>query len=168
MSSDFESGDKRQMSFNQKTIKFLTPILFPFVKLYWKVIKPKSFGVKIIIECNGKFLLIRNSYGYKRWTFPGGKIEKGEESEFSAKREVGEELGIDLSEVKLLGEVFSDLEGKRDTIYIYYSKINNSLLKIDKFEIEEAKWFNEKDFPELSPVAGNVWHIFSDRNKLSK
>lgn len=83
------------MSLNakQKVIKFLTPILLPIVRLYWRIFKPKTFGVKVIVENNDKFLLIRNSYGRKRWTFPGGKIENNEEPKDAAFREVKEEVG---------------------------------------------------------------------------
>ena len=149
----------------QKIIKFLTPILFPLVRLYWKIFRPETFGVKVIIENNGKFLLVRNSYGYKRWTFVGGGIDKGESSEEAGIREVGEEVGLVLKNLKQIDSIISNQEGKRDNIEIFYSQVNSFELVVDEFEIEEAGWFKKEDFPNLSLIANEIWSNFLNKNK---
>src|SRR3990170_3749694 len=53
----------------------------------------------VILRADGKFLLAQRPAkkvyaGY--WEFPGGKIENGESAEQAMKRELHEELGIDV------------------------------------------------------------------------
>ena len=53
-----------------------------------------------VIEERGRVLIARRKRGDRcegRWEFPGGKIESGETPEESLKRELHEELGIDVS-----------------------------------------------------------------------
>ena len=51
-----------------------------------------------VIERDGKYLIARKSYGNLEgmWEFPGGKIEEGESLEECLKREIDEELGIEI------------------------------------------------------------------------
>ena len=50
--------------------------------IYWFILRPKTFGVKCIIENQGEILMIKNNYGgWKKWMFPGGGIDKNETPE---------------------------------------------------------------------------------------
>jgi 8-oxo-dGTP pyrophosphatase MutT (NUDIX family) len=146
----------------KKILILLSPILFPFYKLYWKIFKPQSYGSKVIIENNGKYLLIKNNYGYGQWTFVGGRIDKGESPDEAAKREVMEEVGLKLSNLRFIQKFTSTASGKRDHINIFYGAVNARDLVLDKFEIKEAKWFEKNQFPELGPVAKEMWGIFEN------
>ncbi len=55
--------------------------------------------VAAIIYDNEKFFATQRGYGEFEglWEFPGGKIEKGESRENALRREIQEELGIDIS-----------------------------------------------------------------------
>lgn len=55
--------------------------------------------VAAIIEHKGKLLATQRGYGEFEgmWEFPGGKIEPGETAESALKREIQEELGIDIT-----------------------------------------------------------------------
>lgn len=53
-----------------------------------------------VIEEGGRVLIARRKKGDRcegRWEFPGGKVEPGETPEGSLKRELREELGIDVA-----------------------------------------------------------------------
>jgi 8-oxo-dGTP diphosphatase len=53
-----------------------------------------------IIEEGGRVLIARRKKGDRcegRWEFPGGKVEPGETPEESLKRELREEMGIDVT-----------------------------------------------------------------------
>lgn len=123
--------------------KFVTPIR----KLYWFVVRPKTYGVKVLIEHNGKFVMIRNSYGHKKWTFPGGGMNSNETPKEAAVREAFEEVGIALENVRYLGEYFNTRQYKRDTVYAFYSEVRSEDYKMDPLELEEVRWFDASEIP---------------------
>ena len=109
--------------------------------------------------------MIRNSYGYKRWTFPGGGIEEGENAEQAAQREVLEEVGISLVDLKNRGTFVSTVEYKKDTITVFQADVTGKDFKIDPREILEAKWFPQDKLPVIGPVAKEIL-LFIDREKI--
>ena len=133
--------------------KIFYKIINPFRKAYWFIFRPKTYGVKCLIENDGKFLFIRNSYGKHGWTFSGGGVHRKETPEEAVKREVREELGINIQEVKELGEYMNTKEYKRDIVYCFYSKVSNQEISIDKSEISEAQWLSLNDVPEFRSSA---------------
>ena len=60
--------------------------------------------VAAIIQRDGAYFATQRGYGEFEgmWEFPGGKIEEGETAEFALKREIQEELGIDITIDKFL------------------------------------------------------------------
>ena len=130
-------------------------IINPFRKLYWFIFRPRTYGVKCLIEYDGKFLFIRNSYGKHGWTFSGGGVHRNETPEEATKREVREELGIDIQNIKKLGEYESTREYKRDIVYCYHAEVPNSDFTINESEISKAEWFSQKDIPEFRSSAVN-------------
>ncbi|MEK7584990.1 MAG: NUDIX domain-containing protein [Patescibacteria group bacterium] len=139
-----------------------TRIIFPLAVAWWKLTKPKTFGVKVVIgNDEDKVLLIKVTYiPNAAWTFPGGKIEKGELATTAAIRESFEEVGIKLASVVKIGEYFSTKWGKRDTVSVLAGKINHSNFKIDPFEIKEAKWFKLDELPPLPTNNNRVLEMY--------
>ena len=114
------------------------------LKIYWFLFRPKTYGVKCIVEHDGRILFIKNTYGAPVWTLPGGGVKRGELPEDAARREINEEVGIELGALKKIGELKNDREYKRDTIFCFVGEAKNEAIKIDQGEIREARWF-EKD-----------------------
>ncbi len=140
--------------------KLITPIR----RLYWFIFRPKTTGVKVIVEYNGELLMIRNIYGKSAWTFPGGAVEKNELPEIAAKREVMEEVGFNASEMKKIGEFFSTREHKRDTIYCYVASANDKTVKMDPNEIQEFRWFDKNQHPpEMSSIAKEIISLWTQK-----
>ena len=133
--------------------KIFYKIINPFRTAYWFVFRPKTRGIKCLIENNGRFLMIRNSYGHRQWIFPGGGVDKNELPEKAAQREAREEVSVQVANLVPLGEYFSTRQYKKDTVYCYYGKVNSDYFKIDNDEVSEAAWFTEKDIPELRSSA---------------
>jgi mutator protein MutT len=125
-------------------------LAYPLLKVKWFFTRPRRFGAAVIIEHQGSVLLIRTSYGDRRWNFPGGGIKQGEAPADAAKREVGEEVGIKLSHVQLLGDFYWTKEYKRNTAYVFYARVESGYCKIDGREISEAAWFPKNNLPELA------------------
>lgn len=134
-------------------------IVIPFVKLYWFIFRPKIYGVKCVIEHDRKILLVRHSYGKRLWGFTGGNIKNGEKIADAVKREVKEELGIELANVKHIGEFIDTSQYVQDFVHCFLAKIENEDFKIDKLEILEAKWWPIDSLPVLSNVKEKVLDI---------
>jgi ADP-ribose pyrophosphatase YjhB (NUDIX family) len=120
---------------------------YPFFKIYWFIFRPKTQGVQCLILSGDQLLLIRHTYGNSAWTLSGGGIKKGETKEQAVKREVKEELGLDITP-EYSGEYTHDTEYKIDTVYCFAVRIEKVEPKIDHGEVKEAKWWNINDLPK--------------------
>jgi len=127
------------------------------MKVYWFVVRPRTTGVRCIIKNEGQILLIRMSYGLKRWTLPGGGVGRGETLEEAVIREVREEVGIEIKTLRKLGSVFFGEEYKRDTMWVFSAKVESREFKIDEFEILKAGWFSPDNLPE--PLSDFIPHF---------
>ena len=124
-------------------------------RLYWYVFKPKTSGVKVIVQNPNtkEILVIRHSYGNQSiWSLPGGSYHPNRESPASAaKREIREELGLKLTELSILGEYKTSAEGKRDSVTIFLSKPNSTKITIGS-EIAEYKWIAPQTFVNMKHI----------------
>lgn len=141
--------------------------LYPLFKFYWFVLRPKTSGVKCVIQGGQNILMIRNTYGHALWTFPGGGIESGETVGQAVTREAMEEVGIELSDLRKIGEFTTTAEYKRDTVTVFAGKSDDDQFKIDEKEILEASWFSPDNLPEISEYAKKVIDLWlKERNIL--
>lgn len=66
---------------------------------------PKLIGAAaVILDSKGRVLLVKHSYGKNNWDLPGGKGEENESAEETAKREVHEEVGLEVGVGQLTGD----------------------------------------------------------------
>jgi len=66
--------------------------------------KPCTTVVALVfIQQNDKILLVKQNYGRRHWSLPGGKLEPGESIEEAAIREVKEETGLEIRLGRLVG-----------------------------------------------------------------
>ena len=63
-------------------------------------------AVKALIVFNGKFLIVRRSNQARDmhgvWELPGGRLEFGESPEYALLREIKEEVGLELTTLKVV------------------------------------------------------------------
>lgn len=110
-----------------------------------------TVGAMCFIErTDGALLLVRHSYR-ERWGVPGGLLQKGEDVAAGARREVREEVGLD---VDLLGEpavVVDAVPQRVDVIYraAVAKGADPDALTLGSAEIVEARWFPPDALPEL-------------------
>lgn len=144
---------------------------YPIRNLYWYIYRPRTQSVKCLIACQDSFLFIRNTYGKKYWTFPGGRVRTWiEESPHDAViREVWEETGIEIKDIKLLGEYSSRRRHRHDSVCCFYAEVCDAEIKIDQFDILEARWFKKNKLPDhLSFAVGDVLKLYTDWIKKNK
>ena len=119
---------------------------------------PKEFlGGAIVyrVDKNGKKYLafVHDVFGY--WTLSKGHIDEGEDIESGTKREIKEELGLDVELIGKVGEneyTASDPEkGKiRKHVYYYLAKTDQEKITLQKSEgLLDAKWFSLEDVANL-------------------
>jgi len=103
---------------------------------------------------NGKVLLVRRPFNKRRgglWEFPGGKVEKGETLEEAIKRELSEELGVEVKVKKLLDKIRHRYpEGEIELYLLEVESEEEPKLK----EAIEEKWVDleEAERLELCPA----------------
>ncbi|UYY58826.1 NUDIX domain-containing protein [Sphingomonas sp. S2-65] len=111
-------------------------------RIYWRVAKPKTFGVKVAIYSadRSNILLVQHRYGAEMLMLPGGGVGRGETPHQAAQREVTEELAIELHDLTFLHDFVSSGEGKRDTIH-FFSATATQQPTPDPAEIATAEYY---------------------------
>lgn len=146
-------------------------LIMPVVKLYWRIFKPKTFGVKVLIfhpKDKGKVLLVRHSYGNKNlWNFPGGGYcPKKETAIQAAKREVQEELFCRIKDCKELCVYKTSGEGKRDTVSVIMCTVDDESFKTGA-EIDSYEWVTLSEVLARENISRVVRHAIFFLNKIS-
>ena len=128
-------------------ISIIYNFVYPFLKIYWFIFRPKTQGVICLILSGDELLLIRHTYGHSAWTLSGGGFKKNETKEEAVKREVKEELGLNITP-EYIGEFTHNPEHKIDTVFCFVARMEKIEPKIDHLEIKEAKWWNINYLPK--------------------
>ena len=106
---------------------------------------PEAAVGALIVNEKEEILLVRSYKWGTKYTVPGGHIELGERSETAVKREIKEEVGLDVEPVKLLfvQEAIYPADYIKHEHYIfldYLCRTNSSEVKLDGKEIQEYVW----------------------------
>jgi 8-oxo-dGTP pyrophosphatase MutT (NUDIX family) len=116
-------------------------------------VKPKTFGSRVVLRSGDEVLLVKHTGG-ELWVFPGGGRKKNETPKDCARREIKEELGINIPESSLwlFGIYTNASQGKRDTIHLFIAEIEKSDVELE-WEIAEAEWFSIHSLPKMTSYA---------------
>jgi 8-oxo-dGTP diphosphatase len=102
-------------------------------------------AVFVFIQKGKSILLVRQNYGRRYWSLPGGVMEKGESIEQAAIREVREETGLDIYLGRLIG-VYS--KPSESAIALTFTAIvTGGDLEADH-EVMEVDYFPVSKLPE--------------------
>ena len=110
-------------------------------------------GIGVMVIKDGKMLLgkRKNAHGEGTWSYPGGHLEFGESWEACSKREVLEETGIQIKNLRF-GMVTNDVFEKEHkhyiTIFIVADFDAGDLKLMEPHKCEQWDWFEWGQFPE--------------------
>jgi len=86
-------------------------------------------------------LLVRHTYGDRRWAWPGGLVRRREAPAATARREVREELGLDLLEWESLGQLdYRGSDRARHLVSCFLARAGPEDPRPRRAEIEEVRW----------------------------
>jgi len=113
-------------------------------------------GVGVIVKKNGKILLMkrRGSHASGTWAPPGGHIDFGESVVECARREVKEETGLEIKNLKVAGfteDLFKKEKKHYITIWVTSDWKSGKVNEKHK-EFSEIGWFKKEEFPRPASV----------------
>jgi 8-oxo-dGTP diphosphatase len=107
-------------------------------------------GVGVFVLKGGKFLMLKRqgSHGAGSWSLPGGNLDFGELFEQTARREVGEEANIEITNVRF-GAVTNDIFAGENKHYV-------TIWMLSDWKSVEVRNM------EPAQCTAQSWHTFDD------
>ena len=117
--------------------------------------------VAAILHRDGAYFATQRGYGEFEgmWEFPGGKIEPGESREVALKREIQEELGVDITIENLLCTTEYNSPSFHLTMHCYLCSITSG--EIELREHKSARWLRPEEL-------GCVEWLPADKDVISR
>jgi 8-oxo-dGTP diphosphatase len=99
----------------------------------------------VIFDADGRVLLVKENYDRRRWSLPGGAVERGEADEDAVVREAAEETGVAVRIHHLIGSYGLD-NGFSATAFL--SSITDGEPGVPATgEISEVQWWPASELP---------------------
>jgi nucleoside triphosphatase len=130
-----------------------------FMKLWGEIMSeqvyPEPTVGALIFNKKGELLLVKSHKWFDKFTIPGGHVELGEKMKDALKREVKEEVGLDVEDLELIntGEaIFTpDFAKKKHFIFLDFAcKCKNDKITLDNNEIQSYVWVDPKEALKLN------------------
>lgn len=123
----------------------------------------------LLLAPDGQVLLVVNVLGDRRWTLPGGGIQRGETSAQAASREVAEELLLDIpmERYDLLG-VLPAGSYEAPVLCVQLRPEEIASVGRNKFEIYAYRWYKPGELPiPIQPLVHDALGLLSARAELA-
>lgn len=125
----------------------------------------------IICDANERVLLARRADD-GQWDLPGGSLEPGETLEDTARREIREELGVDLGRLELLdvrsgpevSHVYPNGDRVEGIVAVYVADHVSGELRPDPAEVSQVAFFDPHAAPsDMHAFTRTVLGVLSNR-----
>lgn len=129
-------------------------LAYRLMRTAWRLTNPLTHGALVLIWSRDEVLLVRNSY-VPYYSAPGGFVKPGEDARAAARRELIEEVGLDVQPdaLSLALELTHPWEYKRDHVKIFELTLDERpVVHVDHREVVEALW--------VSPAAALELNVF--------
>ena len=117
------------------------------ISLIFRIIPQKDRVRVIVYRDDGKILLVRGRFSRQKWALPGGGVKHNESYEQAAVREVLEEIGLKIHNLRYLGKANSHESYVKFSVRVFAAHASNCDIKCN-FEIMEAWWLNMNYLPK--------------------
>lgn len=127
-------------------------------KNYYPVISP---AIIVAVTKGRRILLARNNRhrGFKRFSILAGFVEAGESLEETVMREVEEEVGIKVKNIKYFGS--QSWPFPHSLMIGFTAEHESGEIRVDGDEIGEAAWFRADELPDIPPY-GSISRVLID------
>jgi 8-oxo-dGTP diphosphatase len=129
----------------------------------------------VILDADGRVLLVKHSYGKLNWELPGGLSELNESAEETAKREVKEETGLDVTVGQMTGVYYEPANDMHHFVF-RCNNLEGQNPKPSSPEILECMYCHIDDLPKpmsdftynriqaaLHPDSESLFHVIGPR-----
>jgi ADP-ribose pyrophosphatase YjhB (NUDIX family) len=107
----------------------------------------RGAGVKAILSHRDRVLLVMHTYGPRRWELPGGGLHRREDPIEGIRREIREELSVELPSPRLVAYGCGSGRQRKRVISVFAAEIDAGDVKPDHKEIERAEWYHLDNLP---------------------
>lgn len=107
-------------------------------------------AVIVLVRDGDRVLLTRKSFWPKgRYGLVAGFVDVGESLEGAAEREVCEEVGIEIRDLRYAGSQYWPFPSQ--LMIGFTAEYSGGEITVDRHELEDARWFSIHTLPELPP-----------------
>ena len=125
------------------------------ISLIFRIV-PKKDRVRVIVyRDDGKILLARGRFSRQEWALPGGGVNRNESYEQAVVREVSEEIGLKIHNLRYLGKANSHESYAKFSVRVFAAHASDYDIKCN-FEIMESRWFNRDYLPKEYTLLTNA------------
>ena len=153
------NDDGRAAALRQGALRSFGRFPKPLRRLITRALSPSWMaGAVALIEWDGRWLMVDPVYR-KGWTLPGGLIDRGETPAEAIKRELVEELGIDVDVDGVEPWILMDSAMRRIDVVFDVSiaeDVDPSSITSRTPELGAVGWFPPDYLPETDREAGDV------------
>ena len=109
---------------------------------------PKKDRVRVIVyRDDDDILLVKSRFSRQKWALPGGGVNRNESYEQAAAREVLEEVGLKIDNLRYLGKTNSHESYAKFSVRVFAAHTSDYAIKCN-FEIMETRWLNREYIPK--------------------
>lgn len=122
-----------------------------------------SPAVIVAITCGDRILLACNQR-YQHYALIAGYVEVGETLEHALRREVMEEVGLEIQDIRYLGDQPWGISGSH--MFAFHAKADDKApIRLQESELKDARWF---DRSEVQPLQHKVSIAYELMDRFSK